>query len=84
MIATCSFDRTAVVWEEIAGEKNGQAQTHWIKKAHLVGKLPPNWVCLKSIMKVMLPEFQNKQWKPSQMGEYEEHQEIGPAYLFQF
>ena len=36
VIATCSFDRTAAVWEEIAGEKTGVGQNHWIRKTSLV------------------------------------------------
>ena len=36
MIATCSFDRTAAVWEEIPGAQAGSAQSHWMKKAPLV------------------------------------------------
>ena len=36
MIATCSFDRTAAVWEEIVGEKSGGGQNHWVKKTSLV------------------------------------------------
>ena len=33
MIATCSFDRTAKVWEEIAGEKSGNL---WIRDEQIV------------------------------------------------
>lgn len=36
VIATCSFDRTAAVWEEIPGAQAGSAQSHWMKKAPLV------------------------------------------------
>jgi len=36
VIATCSFDRTAAVWEEIPGAQAGGAQSHWMKKAPLV------------------------------------------------
>jgi len=37
VIATCSFDRTAAVWEEIVGEKSGGGQnSHWVKKTSLV------------------------------------------------
>ena len=30
MIATCSFDRTAAVWEEIVGEKSSGGLNHWV------------------------------------------------------
>ena len=36
MIATCSFDRTAAVWEEIVGEKEGGGLNHWVKRTSLV------------------------------------------------
>jgi len=36
VIATCSFDRTVHVLEEIAGEKTGSGQNHWIRKISLV------------------------------------------------
>merc|ERR1719221_871319 len=41
VIATCSFDRTAAIWEEIPGSdqtqgQNDDSKSHWIKKASLV------------------------------------------------
>merc|ERR1711962_810674 len=36
VIATCSFDRTAAVWEEIVGEKSSGGLNHWVKKTSLV------------------------------------------------
>ena len=36
VIATCSFDRTAAVWEEIVGEKEGGGLNHWVKRTSLV------------------------------------------------
>ena len=30
VIATCSFDRTAAVWEEIVGEKSSGGLNHWV------------------------------------------------------
>ena len=32
VIATCSFDRTAAVWEEIVGEKSSGGLNHWVQK----------------------------------------------------
>ncbi|XP_033626113.1 nucleoporin SEH1-like [Asterias rubens] len=38
VLASCSFDRTAVIWEEIVGESKPtqKGQSHWIKRAALV------------------------------------------------
>lgn len=41
VIATCSFDRTAAIWEEIIGsdqtqQQNDETKSHWVKKASLV------------------------------------------------
>lgn len=42
VIATCSFDRTAAIWEEIVGSDQTQgsqsddSKSHWVKKASLV------------------------------------------------
>ncbi|KAJ8288501.1 hypothetical protein COCON_G00011600 [Conger conger] len=38
VLASCSFDRTAAVWEEIVGESNNKqrGQSHWIKRTTLV------------------------------------------------
>ncbi|KAM4053255.1 LOW QUALITY PROTEIN: nucleoporin SEH1-A-like [Anomaloglossus baeobatrachus] len=38
VMASCSFDRTAAVWEEIVGESNDKprGQSHWVKKTTLV------------------------------------------------
>ncbi|KAM4688583.1 nucleoporin SEH1 isoform 2-T2 [Discoglossus pictus] len=38
VLASCSFDRTAAVWEEIVGESNDkrQGQSHWVKRTTLV------------------------------------------------
>jgi nucleoporin SEH1 len=39
VLATCSFDRTASVWEETIGEKSSPAQTptkRWLRKTNLV------------------------------------------------
>lgn len=36
VIATCSFDRTAAVWEEIIGEYGKGNQSNWVKKSSLV------------------------------------------------
>ncbi|KTG32240.1 hypothetical protein cypCar_00009763 [Cyprinus carpio] len=38
VLASCSFDRTAIVWEEIVGESNDKqrGQSHWIKRTTLV------------------------------------------------
>ncbi|TRY99021.1 hypothetical protein DNTS_024571 [Danionella cerebrum] len=38
VLASCSFDRTAAVWEEIVGESNDKqrGQSHWIKRTTLV------------------------------------------------
>ncbi|XP_064640388.1 nucleoporin SEH1-like [Lineus longissimus] len=37
VIATCSFDRTAAVWEEIVGEPSAEGQqNHWVKRSSLV------------------------------------------------
>ena len=33
VIATCSFDRTAAVWEEIVGEKSSGGLNHWVNPA---------------------------------------------------
>ena len=35
VIATCSFDRTAAVWEEIVGEKSSGGLNHWVQKTKL-------------------------------------------------
>ena len=35
VIATCSFDRTAAVWEEIVGEKSSGGLNHWVQKTEL-------------------------------------------------
>jgi len=33
VLASCSFDRTAAVWEEIVGESNDKlrGQSHWVR-----------------------------------------------------
>lgn len=40
ILATCSFDRTAAIWEEIVGESGNSAhnknQSHWVKRTSLV------------------------------------------------
>ncbi|KAM7338241.1 hypothetical protein ACRRTK_001725 [Alexandromys fortis] len=38
VLASCSFDRTTVVWEEIVGESNDKlrGQSHWVKRTTLV------------------------------------------------
>ncbi|XP_075070503.1 centrosomal protein of 192 kDa [Mixophyes fleayi] len=38
VLASCSFDRTAAVWEEIVGESNDRprGQSHWVKRTTLV------------------------------------------------
>ncbi|XP_022177717.1 nucleoporin SEH1-A-like isoform X2 [Myzus persicae] len=38
VLATCSFDRTAAIWEEILGEsdENGTVLRHWVHRANLV------------------------------------------------
>ncbi|XP_069813905.1 nucleoporin SEH1 isoform X1 [Dendropsophus ebraccatus] len=38
VLASCSFDRTAAVWEEIVGESNDKprGQSHWVKRTTLV------------------------------------------------
>ncbi|CAH1779774.1 unnamed protein product [Owenia fusiformis] len=37
VIATCSFDRTAIVWEEIVGESRQEhGQSHWVRRGTLV------------------------------------------------
>uniref|UniRef100_A0AAY4DBY9 Nucleoporin SEH1 n=1 Tax=Denticeps clupeoides TaxID=299321 RepID=A0AAY4DBY9_9TELE len=38
VLASCSFDRTAVVWEEIVGDSGDKqrGQSHWIKRTTLV------------------------------------------------
>ena len=37
VVATCSFDRTAAVWEEMVGETRMDGQNRsWIKRASLV------------------------------------------------
>ncbi|XP_012272026.1 nucleoporin SEH1-A isoform X2 [Orussus abietinus] len=39
VLATCSFDRTAAVWEEIIGEGSGPGERgmrHWVRRANLV------------------------------------------------
>ncbi|XP_030745754.1 nucleoporin SEH1 isoform X2 [Sitophilus oryzae] len=39
VLATCSFDRTAAVWEEIVGDMPGPRQRgtrHWVGRTHLV------------------------------------------------
>uniref|UniRef100_H3AFD6 SEH1 like nucleoporin n=1 Tax=Latimeria chalumnae TaxID=7897 RepID=H3AFD6_LATCH len=38
VLASCSFDRTAAVWEEIVGESNDKlrGQNHWVKRTTLV------------------------------------------------
>ncbi|XP_028820010.1 nucleoporin SEH1 isoform X2 [Denticeps clupeoides] len=38
VLASCSFDRTAAVWEEIVGESNDKQRglSHWIKRTTLV------------------------------------------------
>lgn len=36
VLASCSFDRTAAVWEEIVGESNDKqrGQSHWVRLLH--------------------------------------------------
>lgn len=36
VLASCSFDRTAAVWEEIVGESNDKlrGQSHWVRQCH--------------------------------------------------
>lgn len=40
ILATCSFDRTAAIWEEIVGESGNSTQSknqsHWVKRTSLV------------------------------------------------
>ncbi|XP_013396753.1 nucleoporin SEH1 isoform X1 [Lingula anatina] len=36
VIATCSFDRTAAVWEELVGESTEHGQKNWVKRTSLV------------------------------------------------
>lgn len=38
VLASCSFDRTAAVWEEIVGESHDKlrGQSHWVKRTTLV------------------------------------------------
>ncbi|EGW15201.1 nucleoporin SEH1 isoform X1 [Cricetulus griseus] len=38
LLASCSFDRTAVVWEEVVGESNDKlgGQSHWVKRTTLL------------------------------------------------
>jgi len=40
ILATCSFDRTAAIWEEIVGESGSnsqnKSQSHWVKRTSLV------------------------------------------------
>lgn len=40
ILATCSFDRTAAIWEEIVGDTGNTSQSknqsHWVKKSSLV------------------------------------------------
>ena len=36
MIATCSFDRTAAIWEEMIGETKDGRSKPWIKRTSLV------------------------------------------------
>ncbi|XP_078034855.1 nuclear pore complex protein Nup44A isoform X2 [Augochlora pura] len=39
VLATCSFDRTAAVWEEIVGEGSGPGERgmrHWVRRTNLV------------------------------------------------
>jgi len=39
VLATCSFDRTAAVWEEIVSDGNtggSRGQKHWVKRTSLV------------------------------------------------
>ncbi|XP_067651579.1 nucleoporin SEH1-like [Haliotis asinina] len=37
VLATCSFDRTAAVWEELVGEHGkGEGQTPWVNRGNLV------------------------------------------------
>lgn len=40
VLASCSFDRTAAVWEEIVGESNDKlrGQSHWVRRWLLVGR----------------------------------------------
>lgn len=37
VLASCSFDRTAAVWEEIVGESNDKlrGQSHWVRLERL-------------------------------------------------
>lgn len=39
VLASCSFDRTAAVWEEIVGESNDKlrGQSHWVRCLLVVG-----------------------------------------------
>ena len=39
MVATCSFDRTAAIWEEIVGETTSPGERgmrHWVRRTNLV------------------------------------------------
>ncbi|RXG69832.1 Nucleoporin seh1 [Armadillidium vulgare] len=36
IIATCSFDRTAIIWEETVGETSRGMQSSWYRRASLV------------------------------------------------
>ncbi|KAK6185528.1 hypothetical protein SNE40_007740 [Patella caerulea] len=37
VIATCSFDRTAAIWEELLGEQSREGkQSHWVRRTSLV------------------------------------------------
>lgn len=40
VLASCSFDRTAAVWEEIVGESNDKlrGQSHWVRYFMVFGK----------------------------------------------
>lgn len=37
VLASCSFDRTAAVWEEIVGESNDKlrGQSHWVSHSFI-------------------------------------------------
>lgn len=41
VLASCSFDRTAAVWEEIVGESNDKlrGQSHWVRHLLVLGVL---------------------------------------------
>uniref|UniRef100_A0A672NE84 Nucleoporin seh1-like n=1 Tax=Sinocyclocheilus grahami TaxID=75366 RepID=A0A672NE84_SINGR len=41
VLASCSFDRTAAVWEEIVGESNDKqrGQSHWVRKMYFIPSL---------------------------------------------